>query len=143
MSGIQSAMRLFGRKPTDESASEARPSTAPPSNPPRAPPPATVRFEIDASFHITGIGEVLVGRVTSGTITPGMSLRLWQSKAGSVHDRSVRLNEVTRRNPERSGLTGRARPIPLTEAAAGPESLSLVVSGIENGVARKGDSLFA
>jgi hypothetical protein len=109
-----------------------------------SPKAAGIQVEIEAVFWITGLGAVLTGRVRAGTVAPGMRMRLWRADSGSVLPGAVELIEVSRKAPPQRVVVVRTpQPIPLPSASSGPELLGFRARGLEKGVAKKGDMLFA
>jgi GTPase len=137
---------LFRRQPANPSK---------PADPPRAPGPNEVlpseialpepgptRFDIEASFHLTGLGEVIGGTVVSGTVRVGGTYRLFRPPGTDPAPFGVQVHRIVwRERPNPRVILYRGQYLHRLEFAGPGQRVSVGIRGVPKGTVMKGDYL--
>ena len=137
---------LFGRKrSSDSSSSDPVPSTAPGApltSGTASPAPGPTRFEIQASFHLTGLGEVIGGTVRSGTLRVGGKYRLFHANSTEAAPFAVEVHRIVwRERPDPAVILYRGQNLRRLDFAVPGQQVSVGVRGVPKGAILKGDHL--
>jgi len=135
---------LFGRKRSTGS-SDSVPPTAPSTTLTSglaSPAPGPTRFEVQASFHLTGLGEVIGGTVSSGTLRVGGKYRHFHPNIAEAAPFAVEVHRIVwRERPDPAVILYRGQNLRRLDFAGPGQQVSVGVRGVPKGAILKGDHL--
>lgn len=137
---------LFGRKRESSSARPNSPGPSPADERTESglelPALAPTRFDVEASFSIVGLGEVLGGTVISGTVRVGETYRLHRPPSSSPALFGVLVHRIVwRERPNPRVILYRGQYLHRLEFAGPGQRVSIGVRGVPKGAILKGDYL--